>query len=182
MCLRNWANVICLSQSFRMNELGLLPAENKVFFGQLLGMCDQISFPLGEENTESTLPTLLHSHTGTRQQSFLPYVTMIWEFQSSLCRMCIICPPPCSSQLRPMRPSSYSQEPYGLHRQTFHMSKPASSLQGDIWTETTQYWPPVLTKYHCCSHHFICQSKTDTLVKDSCLSTWGSGWNELLWI
>uniref|UniRef100_M3ZYT1 Proline dehydrogenase n=1 Tax=Xiphophorus maculatus TaxID=8083 RepID=M3ZYT1_XIPMA len=32
----------------RMNELGLLPAENKVFFGQLLGMCDQISFPLGQ--------------------------------------------------------------------------------------------------------------------------------------
>ncbi|XP_008416123.1 proline dehydrogenase 1, mitochondrial [Poecilia reticulata] len=31
-----------------MNELGLLPAENKVFFGQLLGMCDQISFPLGQ--------------------------------------------------------------------------------------------------------------------------------------
>ncbi|XP_062273530.1 proline dehydrogenase 1, mitochondrial [Scomber scombrus] len=32
----------------RMNELGLLPRENKVFFGQLLGMCDQISFPLGQ--------------------------------------------------------------------------------------------------------------------------------------
>ncbi|XP_013866580.1 proline dehydrogenase 1, mitochondrial [Austrofundulus limnaeus] len=32
----------------RMNELGLLPTENKVFFGQLLGMCDQISFPLGQ--------------------------------------------------------------------------------------------------------------------------------------
>ncbi|XP_037536155.1 proline dehydrogenase 1, mitochondrial [Nematolebias whitei] len=32
----------------RMNELGLLPSENKVFFGQLLGMCDQISFPLGQ--------------------------------------------------------------------------------------------------------------------------------------
>ncbi|XP_049434489.1 proline dehydrogenase 1, mitochondrial [Epinephelus fuscoguttatus] len=32
----------------RMNELGLLPTENKVYFGQLLGMCDQISFPLGQ--------------------------------------------------------------------------------------------------------------------------------------
>ncbi|XP_061134994.1 proline dehydrogenase 1, mitochondrial isoform X2 [Syngnathus typhle] len=32
----------------RMNELALLPRENKVFFGQLLGMCDQISFPLGQ--------------------------------------------------------------------------------------------------------------------------------------
>ncbi|XP_034451801.1 proline dehydrogenase 1, mitochondrial isoform X2 [Hippoglossus hippoglossus] len=30
----------------RMNELGLVPTENKVYFGQLLGMCDQISFPL----------------------------------------------------------------------------------------------------------------------------------------
>ncbi|CAL8347439.1 unnamed protein product [Lota lota] len=32
----------------RMNELGLAPAERKVSFGQLLGMCDQISFPLGQ--------------------------------------------------------------------------------------------------------------------------------------
>ncbi|XP_070760069.1 proline dehydrogenase 1, mitochondrial [Enoplosus armatus] len=32
----------------RMNELGLLPRENMVYFGQLLGMCDQISFPLGQ--------------------------------------------------------------------------------------------------------------------------------------
>lgn len=27
--------------------MGLSPTENKVYFGQLLGMCDQISFPLG---------------------------------------------------------------------------------------------------------------------------------------
>ncbi|KAM3867858.1 proline dehydrogenase 1, mitochondrial [Diretmus argenteus] len=32
----------------RMNELGLVPTKNKVYFGQLLGMCDQISFPLGQ--------------------------------------------------------------------------------------------------------------------------------------
>ncbi|XP_029019614.1 proline dehydrogenase 1, mitochondrial [Betta splendens] len=32
----------------RMKQLGLLPRENKVYFGQLLGMCDQISFPLGQ--------------------------------------------------------------------------------------------------------------------------------------
>ncbi|XP_061762102.1 proline dehydrogenase 1, mitochondrial isoform X4 [Nerophis ophidion] len=32
----------------RMNTLVLLPSDNKVFFGQLLGMCDQISFPLGQ--------------------------------------------------------------------------------------------------------------------------------------
>lgn len=32
----------------KMNEMDLLPTENKVYFGQLLGMCDQISFPLGQ--------------------------------------------------------------------------------------------------------------------------------------
>ncbi|XP_068094827.1 proline dehydrogenase 1, mitochondrial [Hyperolius riggenbachi] len=32
----------------RMNELGIRPEERKVYFGQLLGMCDQISFPLGQ--------------------------------------------------------------------------------------------------------------------------------------
>ncbi|XP_034064450.1 proline dehydrogenase 1, mitochondrial [Gymnodraco acuticeps] len=32
----------------KMNEMGLSPAENKIYFGQLLGMCDQISFPLGQ--------------------------------------------------------------------------------------------------------------------------------------
>lgn len=33
---------------YRMEELGLYPADRQVYFGQLLGMCDQISFPLGE--------------------------------------------------------------------------------------------------------------------------------------
>ncbi|KAK7143141.1 hypothetical protein R3I93_014343 [Phoxinus phoxinus] len=32
----------------KMNEMSLCPTENKVYFGQLLGMCDQISFPLGQ--------------------------------------------------------------------------------------------------------------------------------------
>eukprot|EP00073_Rattus_norvegicus_P010184 NP_001129250.1 proline dehydrogenase, mitochondrial [Rattus norvegicus] len=32
----------------RMKELGLHPADGQVCFGQLLGMCDQISFPLGQ--------------------------------------------------------------------------------------------------------------------------------------
>ncbi|KAK2872347.1 hypothetical protein Q8A67_022244 [Cirrhinus molitorella] len=32
----------------KMNEMNLSPTENKVYFGQLLGMCDQISFPLGQ--------------------------------------------------------------------------------------------------------------------------------------
>ncbi|KAF6082601.1 proline dehydrogenase 1 [Phyllostomus discolor] len=32
----------------RMEELGLHPADCQVYFGQLLGMCDQISFPLGQ--------------------------------------------------------------------------------------------------------------------------------------
>lgn len=31
-----------------MEELGLHPADRQVYFGQLLGMCDQISFPLGK--------------------------------------------------------------------------------------------------------------------------------------
>lgn len=32
----------------RMEELGLHPTDRQVYFGQLLGMCDQISFPLGQ--------------------------------------------------------------------------------------------------------------------------------------
>ncbi|KAL2092271.1 hypothetical protein ACEWY4_012069 [Coilia grayii] len=32
----------------RMSDLGLVPTDRKVYFGQLLGMCDQISFPLGQ--------------------------------------------------------------------------------------------------------------------------------------
>eukprot|EP00061_Rhincodon_typus_P016447 g44667.t1 len=32
----------------RMHELGLHPSSRKVYFGQLLGMSDQISFPLGQ--------------------------------------------------------------------------------------------------------------------------------------
>ncbi|KAF2981757.1 hypothetical protein EK904_004431 [Melospiza melodia maxima] len=32
----------------RMKELGIHPSDKKVCFGQLLGMCDQITFPLGE--------------------------------------------------------------------------------------------------------------------------------------
>ncbi|XP_015686916.1 proline dehydrogenase 1, mitochondrial-like, partial [Protobothrops mucrosquamatus] len=30
----------------RMADLGIHPSENKIYFGQLLGMCDQITFPL----------------------------------------------------------------------------------------------------------------------------------------
>ncbi|MEQ2222971.1 hypothetical protein ILYODFUR_031984 [Ilyodon furcidens] len=56
IALNRKANVMVASHNedtikhtlIRMNELGLLPTENKVFFGQLLGMCDQISFPLGQ--------------------------------------------------------------------------------------------------------------------------------------
>ncbi|XP_072520972.1 proline dehydrogenase 1, mitochondrial isoform X2 [Salminus brasiliensis] len=32
----------------RMNEMGLMPTDKLICFGQLLGMCDQISFPLGQ--------------------------------------------------------------------------------------------------------------------------------------
>lgn len=31
-----------------MTELEIHPSEKKVYFGQLLGMCDQITFPLGK--------------------------------------------------------------------------------------------------------------------------------------
>ncbi|XP_026198018.1 proline dehydrogenase 1, mitochondrial [Anabas testudineus] len=56
IALRRNANVMVASHNedtvkhtlSRMYELGLFPRENKVYFGQLLGMCDQISFPLGQ--------------------------------------------------------------------------------------------------------------------------------------
>lgn len=43
----------CDSVCSRTNELSLSPSENKVSFGQLLGMCDQISFPLGRRSSHS---------------------------------------------------------------------------------------------------------------------------------
>uniref|UniRef100_A0A672NCE9 Proline dehydrogenase n=1 Tax=Sinocyclocheilus grahami TaxID=75366 RepID=A0A672NCE9_SINGR len=39
-----------------MNEMGLAPTDKKVYFSQLLRMCDQINFPLGEHT---------HTHTHT---------------------------------------------------------------------------------------------------------------------
>ena len=32
----------------RMESLDISRSEGKVFFGQLLGMCDQLTFPLGQ--------------------------------------------------------------------------------------------------------------------------------------
>lgn len=50
-----------------MMELGIHPSEKKVCFGQLLGMCDQITFPLGECCSISTWEQgrglLSHCHT-----------------------------------------------------------------------------------------------------------------------
>ena len=37
-----------LSQ-FRMKELNIQPEDRLICFGQLLGMCDNITFPLGKE-------------------------------------------------------------------------------------------------------------------------------------
>uniref|UniRef100_A0A671LME5 Proline dehydrogenase n=1 Tax=Sinocyclocheilus anshuiensis TaxID=1608454 RepID=A0A671LME5_9TELE len=45
-----------------MNEMGLAPTDKKVYFSQLLGMCDQISFPLGE-----------HTHTHTHVCTCVTY-------------------------------------------------------------------------------------------------------------
>ncbi|XP_043385336.1 proline dehydrogenase 1, mitochondrial isoform X2 [Chelonia mydas] len=43
----------------RMAELGIHPSEKKVYFGQLLGMCDHITFPLG-----LAAGALMHLHGG----------------------------------------------------------------------------------------------------------------------
>lgn len=43
---------VCLC-SDRMNEMGLAPADKMVYFGQLLGMWDQISFPLGKLHAQT---------------------------------------------------------------------------------------------------------------------------------
>lgn len=45
-CVLGW--VLTSTAPSRMEELGLHPDDGQVSFGQLLGMCDQISFPLGE--------------------------------------------------------------------------------------------------------------------------------------
>lgn len=46
-CVLVWV-LTSLPPLHRMEELGLHPDDGQVCFGQLLGMCDQISFPLGE--------------------------------------------------------------------------------------------------------------------------------------
>ena len=85
-----------------MNELCLLPRENKVFFGQLLGMCDQISFPLGEKNTLSH--SLTPNHTVARYWSFPPYIMLTVKAKASAGSVMAVLP--YSSQLCPLRPWS----------------------------------------------------------------------------
>uniref|UniRef100_A0A8C1MQ54 Proline dehydrogenase n=1 Tax=Cyprinus carpio TaxID=7962 RepID=A0A8C1MQ54_CYPCA len=51
-------NLDTVKQKVRMNEMGLAPTDKTVYFSQLLGMCNQISFPLGEHT-----PTYIHTHT-----------------------------------------------------------------------------------------------------------------------
>ena len=41
-----------------MEELGIGPQDRLVYFGQLLGMCDQVTFPLGEYKLFATLDSI----------------------------------------------------------------------------------------------------------------------------
>jgi len=167
-----------LFRSFRMNELGLLPTENKVYFGQLLGMCDQISFPLGEKNKQTCSPTRLHNDEASIFPAHKDDLTVATvAVQSLLGRVVTVLL--CNSQLCLMRPLSYKPKRFhGL--QAVHMWRPVCNLWSDIWTETPQYWPVLLTK-HPCQLSPLCHSKTDTVAAGSCLSVWSSNWNSLDW-
>lgn len=39
--------IIMIARRFRMKEIGISPEDKVICFGQLLGMCDYITFPLG---------------------------------------------------------------------------------------------------------------------------------------
>ncbi|XP_066267867.1 proline dehydrogenase 1, mitochondrial-like [Branchiostoma lanceolatum] len=54
----------------RMRELNISPADQTVYFGQLLGMCDQVSFPLGQAG----YPTFKYVPYGPVEE-VLPYLS-----------------------------------------------------------------------------------------------------------
>ena len=59
----------------RMHELGISPEEKRVFFGQLLGMSDPISFTLGKFRTYIVLEMMFRNLGHPRCKNLTPDVS-----------------------------------------------------------------------------------------------------------